>query len=548
ALDFDGTNDYVALGNPAQLQITGDMTIEMWVKPDNFSARRNPYAKAYGGEGTITQEVSGTLSYYYGTAGSNTTPYQGFGSSTPLTLNEWNHIAIVRDLTNMRLYWYINGVLTSQTNANYATATSGGNSVFIGSGYVSNYDGQIDELRVWNTVRTQAEIRSKMCSKLSGLETGLAAYYRFDTGSGSTLVDVSSNGLDGLLTNSPNWVTSSASIGDNSVYLYTTNWTGQSLTQSHCGGESLTVDNMSGSPDGVHIYYVDRAPLAIGGITGLGGNDRYFGVLKINAAAATYTASYDYASNPYIGGNEPTLELFKRTNNSSTLWVNSVAVLNTSTKTLVTTAQGTEFILGSSSGIISLPIELISFEAQMQNNKVELKWLTQSETNNDYFTIERSLTLEDWNEVLKMDGAGNSYRRLEYYGIDDKPLRGVSYYRLKQTDYDGQFSYSEIVAVKFKGEAIFKEDLFIFPNPISAGENLQMEIEGDIGSKVLVILRSIDGREVYSEEVDCAESNETSKRTVKIRIPANAMIGIYLVTVSVQNKIRTQKILINELR
>ncbi|MBL4710534.1 MAG: hypothetical protein JKY48_19065, partial [Flavobacteriales bacterium] len=43
ALDFDGTNDYVALGNPAQLQITGDMTIEMWVKPDNFSARRNPY-------------------------------------------------------------------------------------------------------------------------------------------------------------------------------------------------------------------------------------------------------------------------------------------------------------------------------------------------------------------------------------------------------------------------------------------------------------------------------------------------------------------------
>ena len=48
ALDFDGSNDYVALGNPAQLQITGDMTIEMWLKPDNFSVRRNPYAKAYG--------------------------------------------------------------------------------------------------------------------------------------------------------------------------------------------------------------------------------------------------------------------------------------------------------------------------------------------------------------------------------------------------------------------------------------------------------------------------------------------------------------------
>ena len=181
-LDFDGANDYVALGNPAQLQITGNMTIEMWLKPDNFSARRNPYAKAYGGEGTITQETSGMLNFYYGTNGGNGSPYQGFSSNASLILGQWNHIAIVRDLTSMQLYWYINGVLTNQTAASYATATAGTNNVTIGSGYVSNYDGQIDELRVWNTARTQTEIRNKMCSKVASGETGLVAYYPFNDG------------------------------------------------------------------------------------------------------------------------------------------------------------------------------------------------------------------------------------------------------------------------------------------------------------------------------------------------------------------------------
>lgn len=190
ALDFDGSNDFVALGNPAQLQITGDMTIEMWLKPDVFSARRNPYAKAYGGEGTITQEINGTLNYYYGTNGGNGTPYQGFNSGVALNLTQWNHIAIVRDLTNMRLYWYVNGVLTNSTNANYAAATAGSNNVTIGSGYVSNYDGQIDELRVWNSARTSVEITTNMDSCLVGNEANLAAYYTFFDGTGTTLTDL----------------------------------------------------------------------------------------------------------------------------------------------------------------------------------------------------------------------------------------------------------------------------------------------------------------------------------------------------------------------
>jgi len=78
-------------------------------------------------------------------------------STVALTPNEWNHIAIVRDLTNGVLYWYINGIQTATTAASYSAATKGANPVYIGQGYVSNYMGQIGELRVWKTARTAAE-------------------------------------------------------------------------------------------------------------------------------------------------------------------------------------------------------------------------------------------------------------------------------------------------------------------------------------------------------------------------------------------------------
>jgi len=103
AYDLDGDGDYLNVGNPEDLLITGSQTICMWLYPHDFSVRRNPFAKAYGGEGTITQEMSGTLSYYYGISGENAHPYQGFGSSQSIPINQWSFVCIVRDLEDMKL-------------------------------------------------------------------------------------------------------------------------------------------------------------------------------------------------------------------------------------------------------------------------------------------------------------------------------------------------------------------------------------------------------------------------------------------------------------
>jgi len=105
------------------------------------------------------------------------------------------------------------------------------------------------------------------------------------------------------------------------------------------------------------------------------------------------------------------------------------------------------FTLASTTPQNALPIELAKFQASVVSNEVLLEWTTVSETNNDFFTIERSKDTQEWEEVITLAGAGNSIDPLTYSTRDIDPYFGTSYYRLKQTDFDGTFSYSPIEKV-----------------------------------------------------------------------------------------------------
>lgn len=97
----------------------------------------------------------------------------------------------------------------------------------------------------------------------------------------------------------------------------------------------------------------------------------------------------------------------------------------------------------------ALPVELISFEANCLNpDRVFLKWSTASEINNDYFSIERSANGTGFDVVGMIKGTGNSTQLINYNWTDNSPLPGINYYRLKQTDFDGRFNYSNPVSVK----------------------------------------------------------------------------------------------------
>lgn len=91
----------------------------------------------------------------------------------------------------------------------------------------------------------------------------------------------------------------------------------------------------------------------------------------------------------------------------------------------------------------SLPVTIASFNAHAANGRVILKWSTATEIDNDYFTLERSANGSTWTAIGTVDGAGNSSSLLNYQFTDNQPLAGTSYYRIKQTDLDNNYSYSE---------------------------------------------------------------------------------------------------------
>ncbi len=122
-----------------------------------------------------------------------------------------------------------------------------------------------------------------------------------------------------------------------------------------------------------------------------------------------------------------------------------------------------------------LPITLVSFIAEEKHSGVMCSWITSSEINNDHFQIGRSRNGFSFETIGKVRGAGNSNITLNYEYFDPNPLTGINYYRLTQVDYNGQFTHSDVVAVKIdKGD----NDIYVFPNP--ADEQLHVEFNSHV--------------------------------------------------------------------
>ena len=133
-----------------------------------------------------------------------------------------------------------------------------------------------------------------------------------------------------------------------------------------------------------------------------------------------------------------------------------------------------------------LPIELFSFSGNCDGNATTLKWSTATETNNDFFTIERSIDGINYELLGTLDGAGNSLQISNYSFIDVTPFVGTSYYRLKQTDFDGQFEYSEIIAVQCDNEIL---EVRVYPTPFT--NELTIEMPGNNESVNFEIINSM---------------------------------------------------------
>lgn len=140
---------------------------------------------------------------------------------------------------------------------------------------------------------------------------------------------------------------------------------------------------------------------------------------------------------------------------------------------------------------VALPIELLSFQATaLKGGSVRIDWQTSSETDNDYFTIERSVDGLNWETVSRVEGSVRSSSVLSYQSIDPSPYPGLSFYRLKQTDLDGQFETSPLRSVNSGHQSDVNTQ--IYPNPTdhhitlvtSPSELEQLRIFNSLGQEV----------------------------------------------------------------
>jgi hypothetical protein len=194
------------------------------------------------------------------------------------------------------------------------------------------------------------------------------------------------------------------------------------------------------------------------------------------------------------------------------------------------------FTLGSKlAGWNPLPIELLNFSATAFSNYVKLDWSTASETNNAFFTIEKSIDGMNFNALEQIQGAGNSNSELTYSTNDNSPYEGLSYYRLKQTDFNGDFTYSDVRSVYFKKDN--SSTFEIFPNPLT-DEILQLVLLDEKINAGQIFVTDATGKQIYSSFISENASKQTINFTQKLKA------GIYIVTVQTGQKAMCKRLIV----
>lgn len=256
-IGFLNTNQAIAVPSSSGLNPNGDFTIEGWFLPtvtaptccSNVLMQKGDVSSPNG----FSLEIggNGTLRFRMGTGSS----YRFLQSNQNVVLYGWNHVAVTADGDQIELY--LNGYRTDST-LQMGNLGANNDTLFIGK----NFQGEIDEVRMWNFAIAESHLRDWVCRKLNPSHpniNSLIARWDFEDATGTTLTDVSGNGHNGTLQNGPMWGPSSAPIGDSSVWA-TPSFFGPipPMILPSQFGDSLLVDNYSNVGPIVHLYVVNQ--------------------------------------------------------------------------------------------------------------------------------------------------------------------------------------------------------------------------------------------------------------------------------------------------
>ncbi len=170
-----------------------------------------------------------------------------------------------------------------------------------------------------------------------------------------------------------------------------------------------------------------------------------------------------------------------------------------------------------------LPLELIAFTGWYNGSENELHWTTATEINSDYFGVEKSINGIDFYTIGNVNAAGNSLVESDYTFYDDDPVAGINYYRLRMTDIDGAFEYSNTIAIRVDEDGT--PAFIVYPNPVSA--NLNFSVNSSFDQQIVVEITDIPGKKLLSRKFVLHSGQNTF--TIDISSFAAAPYFIYYV-------------------
>ncbi|MFM9987618.1 LamG-like jellyroll fold domain-containing protein [Flavobacterium sp.] len=277
ALNFDGVNDIVSVGSNALYSNlgTGSFTLESWINPSSLSGVKSIIRKdgdycLYVDNGILKSERFAT--------GSGGTYSIASGTTTPISLNSWQHVAAV--WTGATCSLYINGNLVSSTITSSSSSSTSALNIGRSSIFNQGFTGSIDELRIWKRALTQCEIQNNINSELSSGQTGLVVYYKFNQGIAvgtnttvNTSTDSSGNAFTGTLTNfaltgsNSNWITPGSVITGTTSPTF--NLLSVATAQTLCSGTGTTVANLTATGTAIKWYNVATGGIPLASTTTL---------------------------------------------------------------------------------------------------------------------------------------------------------------------------------------------------------------------------------------------------------------------------------------
>lgn len=300
-VDLDGTDDYVVISDYTALNSDSTIAVEAWIKADAYGS--NSYDNSIfckhgwgrGNQGYVLRCGSnGKLSFNIADASGT---WREAVSSSIMKTGIWYHVAGTYDGDSINIY--INGELVRTTLYTGSISPSSGLTCRIGDlayGGGRQFDGMIDEVRVWSTDIDESTIKDWMCRKVTSDHPNykyLAGNWKLDKDTGVVALEASGNGKNGTLTNGPTRSLSGAAIGDISAHSYTAD----DIELKTKFGDVVLINNIKNNPNCFHVFadYTKTQQGIKKGEEGDIDTTHYFGVFYSDTSAR-YDISYNYGN------------------------------------------------------------------------------------------------------------------------------------------------------------------------------------------------------------------------------------------------------------